>query len=80
MVAKGEGVGGGMKWEGGVSRGKLVHVEWINNKVLLYTEVAQSCPTFCDPMDCSPPGSSIHGILQAGVLEWVAISFSRASS
>ena len=34
---------------------------------------AQSCPTLCDPMDCSPPGSSVHGILQAGILEWVAI-------
>ena len=43
-------------------------------------EVAQSCPTLCDPMDCSPPGSSIHGIFQARVLEWVAISFSRGSS
>ena len=32
----------------------------------------QSCPTFCDPMDCSPPGSSVHGILQARVLEWVS--------
>ena len=39
------------------------------------SEVAQSCPTLCDPMDCSPPGSSLHGILQARVLEWVAISF-----
>ena len=39
--------------------------------------VAQLCPTLCDPMDCSPPGSSVHGILQARVLEWVAISFSR---
>ena len=38
--------------------------------------VAQSCPTFCDPMDCSLPGSSVHGILQARILEWVAISFS----
>ena len=38
--------------------------------------VAQLCPTLCDPMDCSPPGSSAHGILQAGVLEWVAIPFS----
>ena len=37
-------------------------------------------PTLCDPMDCSPPGSSIHGIFQARVLEWVAISFSRGSS
>ena len=43
-------------------------------------EVTQSCPTLCDPMDCSLPGSSVHGILQARVLEWVAISFSRASS
>ena len=38
----------------------------------------QSCPTLCDPMDCSLPGSSVHGILQARVLEWVAISFSNA--
>ena len=39
----------------------------------------QSCRTFCDPMDCSLPGSSAHGILQAKMLEWVAISFSRGS-
>ena len=42
--------------------------------------VAQSCPTLCEPMDRSRPGSSIHGILQARVLEWVAIPFSRGSS
>ena len=42
--------------------------------------VAQSCPTLCDPVYCSPPGSSVHGILQARILEWVAISFSRGSS
>ena len=42
--------------------------------------VAQSCPTLCDPTDCSPPDSSVHGILQARILEWVAISFSRGSS
>ena len=47
--------------------------EWVN-------EVTQSCPTLFDPMDCSLPGSSLHGILQARVLEWVAISFSRGSS
>ena len=41
------------------------------------SEVAQSCPTLCDLMDCSPPGSSIHGIFQARVLEWGAVSFSR---
>ena len=42
--------------------------------------VVQSCPTFCHHMDCRPPGSSVHGILQARILEWVAISFSRGSS
>ena len=40
----------------------------------------QSCVTVCDPVDCRPPGSSVHGILQARILEWVAISFSRGSS
>ena len=45
-----------------------------------WSEVAQSCPTLCDPMDCSLPGSSVHGILQARILKWVAISFSRGSS
>ena len=42
-------------------------------------EVTQSCPTLWDPMDCSPPGSPIHGIFQARILEWVVISFSRRS-
>ena len=42
--------------------------------------VAQSCPTLCDHMDYSPPASSVHGILQARILEWVAIPFSRGSS
>ena len=50
------------------------------NEVKKWSEVAQSCPTLCDPMDCSPPGSSVHGILQARTLEWVAIFFSRGSS
>ena len=45
-----------------------------------WSEVTQSCPTLCNPMDCSPPGSSIHGIFQTRILEWVAISFSRGSS
>ena len=44
------------------------------------SEVAQSCPTLCDPMDYSLPGFSIHGIFQARILEWGAISFSRRSS
>ena len=45
-------------------------------KVKSQSEVAQSCPTLSDPMNCSPPGSSIHGIFQARVLEWDAIAFS----
>ena len=45
-----------------------------------WSEVGQSCLTLCDPMDCSLPGSSVHGIFQAIVLEWIAISFSRGST
>ena len=47
--------------------------EWVS-------EVAQSCLTLCDPMDCSLPDSSVHGVFQARIMEWVAISFSRRSS
>ena len=46
----------------------------------MHAQSLQSCLTLCDPMDCSLPGSSVHGILQARTLEWVAIPFSRASS
>ena len=49
---------------------------WCSDK----SEVAQSCWTLCDPMDCSLPGSAIHGIFQARALEWGAISFSRRCS
>ena len=49
-------------------------------EVKKWNEVAQSYLTLCNPMDCSPPGCSVHGILQARILEWVAISFSRGSS
>ena len=42
--------------------------------------VTQSCSTLCDSIDCSPPGSSVHGIFQASILEWVAISYSRGST
>ena len=51
---------------------KLAHRHKVN--------VTQSCPTLCDPMDCGLPGSSVHGIFQARILEWVTISFSRRSS
>ena len=45
-----------------------------------YCLVTKSCPTLCDPMNWSPPGSSVHGIFQARILEWVAVSLSRGSS
>ena len=47
---------------------------WVHAKLL------QSCLTLCDPMDCSPPGFSVHGIMQARILEWVAMPSSRGSS
>ena len=53
---------------------------YFRHKVKSESEVAQSCPILCDPMDCSLPGFSVHGIFQARIMEWVAISFSRRSS
>ena len=47
-------------------------------KVKSENEVAQSCPSLSDPVDCSPPDSLVHGIFQARVLEWVAIAFSHS--
>ena len=47
---------------------------------VLACSVAQSCLTLCDPMDCSPPGSSVHGVFPTRILEWIAIPFSRGSS
>ena len=67
----------------------LVCCEWLlrvykkglrTNLWTVWSEAAQSCPILCDPMDYSLPGSSIHGIFQARILEWDAISFSRRSS
>ena len=48
--------------------------------ILKKVSVPQLCPTLCNPMDCSLPGSSVHGILQAGILEWIAMPSSRESS
>ena len=48
--------------------------------MLKWSEIARSCPSLCNPMDCSLPGSSVHGLFQASVLECIAISFSRGSS
>ena len=47
---------------------------------MVHAKLLQSCPTLCDPIDCSSPGSSVHGILQARILGWVAMSSSRGSS
>ena len=49
----------------------------VNLPLWMYAKSLQSSPTLCDPVDCSPPGSSVHGILQARILEWMAISSSR---
>ena len=74
-------------WKCNTSLAKLLHYKSTTYATvcvlwLFYIpfEVTQSCPTLCDPMDYSPPGSSVHGILQVRILEWVAISFSRGSS
>ena len=59
----------------------VIHI-YDNIYMCIYMKVLviQSCPTFCGPMNCSPSGSSVHGILQARILEWDAMSFSRGSS
>ena len=61
------------KWEGETFSINIVisHFLTFKKDTVQYSEVAQSCLTLCDPVDCSPPGSSVHGILQARVLEWV---------
>ena len=61
----------------GKNTGVGCHVLLQSMKVKSESEVAQSCPTLSDPMDCSLPGSSAHGIFQARVLEWGAIAFSK---
>ena len=84
MVTSGERTGKGVR-QGRVLKEIQITVYKIN-KIEGYilqhvcVLVAQSCLTLCDPMDHSPPGSSVHGILQARILEWVTIPFSRASS
>ena len=75
---------GTQKWESGeTSRGRFgKHIQGASARPFLSLKVlvTQSCPTLFDPMDCSSPGSSVHGILQARILKWVAIPFSRGSS
>ena len=55
-------------------------LKYLKSQIVKKSELAQSCPTLCDPMDCSSPGSSVYGILQARILQWLAIPFSRGSS
>ena len=63
-----------------ISHFPVLWIEVYPPKSIVQYLVTQSCPTLCDPMDCSPPGSSIHGILQARIQEWVAMSSFRGSS
>ena len=58
----------------------IVDRRYIHTSKHVHTKSLQLCPTLCDAMDCSLPGSSVHGILQAGILEWVAMPSSRESS
>ena len=85
-----EGLGAGGEgddrgWDGWMASLTRWTWVWVNSGRWWWTgrpesEVAQSCPALCNPLDCSLPGSSVHWILQARILEWVAISFSRGSS
>ena len=88
----GTGHPGGLPSMDGVAQSRT-RLKWLSSKTVKadlqmvtasrvknWSEVAQSCLTLCDPMDSSPPGSTIHGIFQARILEWAAISFSRGSS
>ena len=59
---------------------KITHTMWKTNSVLCACMLPQSCLALCDPINCGLPGSSVHRISQARILEWVAISFSRGSS
>ena len=59
---------------------RLSTAQYLLYVVCMHASLLQSCLTLYDPMDCSPPGSSVHGILHARILEWVAILFSRGSS
>ena len=61
--------------------GTLILFAWFSDSFShLHAQSLQSCSTLCNPMDCSPPGSSVHGILLTRILEWVAIPFSRGFS
>ena len=70
----------GVWWRGGAVTANTLSTQAASVSCMcVYVLITQSCPTHCDPIDCSPPGSSVHGILQARILEWVASPFSRGS-
>ena len=70
-----------VRWSGIPISFRIVHsLLWSTQSFKKWSEVAQLCPTLCDSMDYSLPGSSNHGIFQARILEWVSISFSKRSS
>ena len=72
--------GGSDNKESACNVGDLHTILWIYHSLFICAKLLQLCPTLCDPMDCSLPGCSVHGILQARILERVAISFSRGLS
>ena len=57
-----------------------IQIEVVEDMACMHAKLLQSCLTLCDPMDCTPPGSSVHGIHQARLLEWVALPSFRGSS
>ena len=63
-----------------LEKGKAIHYEMSTTRNSALCLVTQSCLTVCDPMNCSLLGSSVHGIFQARILEWVAMTYSRGSS
>ena len=75
-----ETVGNRDAWRAAVHGVPRSWTNWATEQQHSTVSTTQSCLTLCDPTDCSPPGSSVHGILQARTLEWVAIPFSRGSS
>ena len=70
-----------LEWVAIYARNLLLKIEKLYIYIYsMHAKTLQSCPSLCDPMDCSLPGSSVCGILQARILEWVTISFSRGTS
>ena len=91
MNSPGKNTGGGLPFPGGClgsyqprDQTSLLHCQLDSLPLVPAGKpqmlVIQSCPTLCDPMDCGPPGSSVHGILQARIPKWVVIPFSRGFS